>query len=444
MILTEELFVIPNGGNYILYAPLIGTILEVNSATIKLLQDIKENRYKGNQEEIITELKNKKIIVDQQLPHISKVSTIKNDINFTPTFLTLCPTTDCNLKCIYCFASAGDTYQNMGFDIAKGSIDFIINNALKTGRKIVEIGFHGGGEPFMNFVLMRETIGYAKEITKKENLGLRVSCATNGVLNKNKLDWIHENVDHISLSLDGPEKIQNLQRPLKDGKKSFNKVMSTIEYFEINNLKYSIRTTITEFNVNKMTEIIDLLRSTTSLKECHFEPVHECGRCKTTNTKSPEKKCFVENLIEAKKKASEYGINIYYSGGKFKTVTNRFCGAAGRNFFVTPTGNVTSCLEVTTESDPRAKIFIYGRYKSRGKFYFNMEKINYLMSRVVENIPYCADCFAKFHCAGDCLAKISLKAKNIFNTCYNDRCYINREILLYEIKHKLKGGLDED
>lgn len=446
MTLTEELFVIPNKKNYILYAPLAGSVLEVNSATIKLLQAIKKNEYKGDQEGIINELRNKEIIVDQQPTYVSKESTGNNDIKFDPTLVTLCPTTDCNLNCIYCFASAGDTHCNMYFDIAKGAIDFIVGNALKIGGRNIEIGFHGGGEPFVNFALMKEAVDYAKKITEKENLELKVSAATNGVLNKNMLEWIHENANHISVSLDGPEEIQNLQRPLRNGKKSFNKVMSTIEYFEKNNQKYSIRATITEYNVDKMSEMIDLLRKTTSLKEYNFEPVHERGRCKTTNTKSPDKKQFLENLIEAKKKASEYGINIYYSGGKLKTITNRFCGAAGRNFFVTPAGNVTSCLEVTTESDPMAKIFFYGRYTSGGRFEFDTERIDYLKSRVVDNIPYCTDCFAKFHCAGDCLVKVNSTGKNIFDTRYNERCYINKGILLYKINQKLdrKGGENEN
>jgi uncharacterized protein len=434
MKLTKELFAIPNKEKYLLYAPTKGSVLEVNSSTIGLLQTIQGGEIPSGREEIMDRLRKKGILEEDEA---SKATGRSSEKSYFDASITLFPTSECNLRCIYCYASAGDIHENMSLDTAKSALDFIVDRAAKKRKKNVSLGFHGGGEPLYNFRLVRDIIEYAQKETENKHLDLRVSAATNGVFDDKKLEWVIKNMKRLSLSLDGPEDIQNLQRPMKDGSPSFGRVMETLKSLESVKFDYGIRSTITEYNVSRMVEMVHFFSENTTQKSFHFEPLFECGRCKKTAAKEPDPVVFLENMIRAKEEAEKLGVEIYYSGGKLGGAMHTFCAASGRNFYVTPQGYVSSCLEVTNDKDPRAKIFFYGKFDN-GKLRIQKNRLRLLKSRVVENIPHCGDCFAKFSCCGDCLAKIHTQSGDMFDTSNNRRCEVNRGLLLHEINRKLE------
>jgi len=120
-------------------------------------------------------------------------------------------------------------------------------------------------------------------------------------------------------------------------------------------------------------------------------------------------------------------------------VTGTFCGACGSNFCVTPNGDVTSCFEVLEKQDHRSRIFFYGKWRPKEKqFAIEEEKRNYLLSFHVQNIPYCSDCIAKWHCAGDCLAKVSYDS-DVEGDRGSERCWMNQEITKRRIIQILKN-----
>lgn len=435
MKLAKELFVVPNKDKYLVYAPFKGAVLEVNSSTIRLLQNIQKGISTEGKEEIVERLKMSGILEVAE----GKPSRIRFKDNLpTDSSVTLFPTSECNLRCIYCYASAGDIHENMSLDTAKSAVNFMINRAIRKKESKVHLGFHGGGEPFYNFKLVKAISEYTIKEAGKKHLELRVSAVTNGVFDENRLEWVIQNMKRLSISLDGPKDIQDLQRPMKNGQPSFGRVMETIKSLESVKFDYGIRATITNYNVLRMVEMVHFFKENTSLKSVHFEPLFECGRCKKTQTKEPNPTTFLENLIAAKEEAAKLGVEVYYSGGRFGGVMHTFCAASGRNFYVTPEGYVSSCLEVTNDKDPKAKIFIYGKFED-GKFTLYPSQLKLLRSRIVENIPYCSDCFAKFTCSGDCLAKVYTQTRDMFDTRGNRRCEINRGILLYEINKSLNA-----
>ena len=330
----------------------------------------------------------------------------------------------------------------MTWDIAKTAIDVVIKNCI--GRTdSTHLGFHGGGEPLLekNMDLIKRTVEYFKKETRKYNLKSRISSATNGVISLKNLEWIIKNFDNLNISLDGTMDIQDAQRPKANGDSSFYSVLNTISFLENNKFNYGIRTTITKQSVSKMPEIIQFLHVISpSLKSFHLEPLAECGRCKTTKLESPSPKDFIKYMLQAREISDKLEIEIYYSGSKLEKINYSFCGAAGRNFFVTPSGNVTTCLEVCREEDNRAKIFLIGKYDpDKKEFIFDEQKIKKLRKRVVQDIPHCSDCFAKYNCSGDCLAKVYSIAKDLNGTNKNPRCSINRTLLYDEIQKKLNS-----
>lgn len=440
MKLTKELFVIPDKEDFFLYAPLKGVLLKVNSGIIDLLKKVKEKQIDPESEKTLQPLIESGIISDSEE---IKPSKRKNDLK--PTGVTLMPTTDCNLRCIYCYGEGGVNPSDLDEETALATIDFIINNAIKKQEKKISVSLHGGGEPLLwkNRKLLINTVDYVKRKCSENDLEFRISAATNGVLNKEQLEFIKENICNLTLSFDGPEDIQNKQRPGVNGTKTFNKVMKTLEYFEQNKINYGIRSTITRDSVHRMEELVTFFNSISSNKRVHFEPLFECGRCKTTKSKSPDSKTFLENMIKALETARKQSMGIKYSGSSVERVSDSFCGAAGSNFCVTQDGNITSCYEVIREDDSRSEIFFYGSFNRKTKeFEFDKIALENLASRTIDNLPYCSDCFVKYSCAGDCLAKVETEG-DMFDPSKNLRCDINREILKYKFDHIDKGGKNE-
>jgi uncharacterized protein len=438
MEVNPEIFVIPNERNFILYNPLAGSVLEVSSGVIREMQSLlhKENySFDGDIEKTLLERK----FIGENFPKF-----FQSELNekYTPTSVTFMPSWDCNLRCNYCYSHGGENPgELMNLNIAKSAVDFIVKNALENKSKEIHVGYHGGGEPlnYKNMGWINEITHYSREKAKEKKLNSKIGSATNGFLSKTNLEWIVNNLDSVNVSLDGPEDIQNRQRPNKFGGPSYKSVLRAINFFEENKFSYGIRATITDESVNRMEEILNHFSKISSIKQFHLEPLFECGRCETTGSKAPSSEDFIKNFIKTKETAVNLGVKIYSSGSELERIGFKFCGAAGNNFFVTPDGNVTTCLEVSRPNDNMNDIFIVGEFnKEKNEFEFNEEKLNALRKRNVQNVNGCEDCFAKYNCSGDCLAKACAVSGSLYDSRKNIRCDANKTLLLHEIKEKLK------
>ncbi len=426
MELTTELFFVPYGEKFILYSPLKKKVFLVNSSLVKLISELKNggNVSVGAMPENVLNILKQNQIIDGKRDKTLKTPSDE----FKPTNVTLFPTSDCNLRCVYCFSDGGSSPNYMKWEYARAAIDFVISNALKQKTKVVGVNFHGDGEPTLAWDFIKKCVDYTRTEAIKNKLGYSFNMGTNGLLSKSQLEFIVNYFDTVTLSFDGPPEIHNKQRPLVNGEGSFKYVEKTVKFFKRKKFKFGIRPTVTQLSVNHLPEIVKFFYKKYKIKSIAFEPLFECGRCKKTKWGAPSREKFIENFKKASKLANKYGVYITYSAARVDHLKNKFCGAAGTNFFVTSEGLVTSCVEVTKLSEPRAKIFIYGKYDPKSiAFVFGYKKLKTLRGRVVSKIKHCNDCFAKYHCAGDCLCKIAL-AGSLDSTDKNPRCIINREL----------------
>jgi uncharacterized protein len=455
MDINKELFAIPYKGRVILYAPLNGSVLEVNSGIAKFLMDVKSGiDPRTINPEATTRLIKAGILKETIKESDSPKYIHKREETYLPASVTLVPTYNCNLRCIYCYSMAGENAgEIMKPKIAKAAIDFVIGNAKRLKIKNISLGFHGGGEPLLreNKPLVSYSLAYARAKSKELGLKVQTKVVTNGVHRADMLEWIVKNFNDVTLSLDGPEDIQNAQRPKAGGRDSFRQVLECVRYFETvkaqegQKFHYALRATITSDSVERMPEIVEFFHSIApSLKGFHFEPLFECGRCKTTKSKSPDSGLFLEKMVETEEKALRLGVKIDYSGGPIKKRGSTFCGACGSNFFVLPNGRVTTCLEACREGEKIFDVFNIGHFNPKTqRFEFYIDKIKKLKERVIENMPSCRDCFAKYNCSGDCPTKIYEQTGNILNTSNNWRCEINRGVLLNRLVSALINSKGE-
>jgi uncharacterized protein len=438
-ILAKELFVIPDEGNYILYAPVKKNILLVNKAAVKRLQDFSQGQKDCIDPDsmFFKQLVQAEILVSANKSNPT-ISFPKNQTEFDPEGVSLFLTTRCNMHCVYCYSNGGDSHKVMPWETAKAAIDWIINHTTLKGRNKLNVSFHGGGEVTTSAELMKRCVKYARQQASHHRITVRFDAGLNGVMDSRTLGWIIENLDGATVSLDGLKEIQNLQRPLANGKASYDLVCHTLRRLDERRFRYGIRATVTRESLEKLVDSVGFIAKNFQATVIQLEPVFIAGRAIRNSLAPVDPQLFVEHYRKALAEARQYGVELKYSGARFNIITNTFCKVpTGNAFAVTQDGRVASCYEITSIDDTRAALFFYGKFdRQSGKFELDCEKIRKLRSLTVENKPYCQTCFCKWHCAGDCPAKMALLG-DAWDTSTNPRCIINRELTKDQMKEYL-------
>jgi len=433
--MKPEIFFLPHENNYILYAPLKKFFAVVNgdakAAVAKKLEGLPLHAAERG---IVEELEKRGLFgEDSAYPQVDEL--------FAPTRVTLFPTDKCNLRCRYCYASAEDGSHTLPLPAARAAIDLVASNAKKKKHGQFAVGFHGNGEPFAAFDVVQECCDYVSEVAERLGIKYAISAATNGILSEDRLDFLLAWVSDVNVSSDILPDIQNSQRPTADGADSFAYVDRTLRRLNDAGVQYGIRATVTSESVCRLREMAAFVKN--NYPKCnllHFEPVFEVGRALENKSVAPDPKTFVSEYVKAQNELDGSGIRAVYSGERLETICQCFCSVCSNGFTVTAEGYATSCYEICTYKDPRAPKYIYGRYdEAAGKFDFDGAALSNLLNLQVGNMPFCADCFCKWHCGGDCAAKL-LGDKPPSEHSGSARCVINRALTYRQILKKI--GVD--
>lgn len=166
------MFIIPlEPGRYIVYAPLRRAAFVANSRAVNFLADLQAGIFdeSADPDGSLVEFLRRLEILDAG-PETLPITIFAGDPE--PTAVTLFLTTACNLRCTYCYASAGDTPTKfMSLEVAKRGIDFVAGNAQKKNLPFFEIAYHGGGEPTVNWRVMTGSLDYARQLAADKGLG---------------------------------------------------------------------------------------------------------------------------------------------------------------------------------------------------------------------------------------------------------------------------------
>jgi uncharacterized protein len=346
-------------------------------------------------------------------------------------------TNQCNLRCSYCYASSGEFPQKrMTWEIAKAGIDFVLDQVKKNHSQTMTVGFHGGGEPTLNWDILVKSTEYAKSVSKKNNLDLHVTGSFNGYWPIKVTRYIIKNFTEISLSFDGLPSTQNAQRPAVNNKASFQKVSETLFRLDQAQFSYGIRMTVTNDSVSHLEENISFICENFKPRKIQVEPVFMEGRAIKNRSAISDLDVFINQFTRAITKAEQHKIHLFYSGARLEAMTTRFCLAACRAVVITPDGSITTCFEVYGQEHPSADQFIVGRYDGDGKISIDGQKLIKNYRRTIDQISYCDACFCKWHCAGDCSAKTFSKGPDA-SFQPTERCYVNRELTKWLVLKKI-------
>jgi uncharacterized protein len=436
--LIEELYVLPDDGQFILYAPLKRLILVTNRSLLSLLARIRAGLDPPGDAEStrwIGELERLGLInsVESFPPALSSPEGM-----YAPPNVTFLPTSDCNLRCIYCYADAGTAQKYLDIDVAKAGLEFVFANATTKGVPKVHVGFLGGGEPFLAWNFVVEIVEYGRRLAQRFGIEAYFTGVTNGVLSPTRAQWIARNFQYLNISIDGPKAIQNEQRPAKDGKGSFDTVVRTLGILNDSGFRYALRTTVSSRSVSELPAIAGFFSKELKAPRIQFEPLFACGRCRTQKDLAPDTDAFVESFKNALAVIDPAQTEMLCSVLRIDVLSPTFCGALADNFYITPDGHVTSCTEVSSADDPLAQIFFIGRYEPGHGFIFFEERRNVLQARTVNNLEQCKCCIAKWHCAGGCAVKAAQEG-SICTTRPTANCKIARDLTEHSVRTLARG-----
>ncbi len=313
---------------------------------------------------------------------------------------------DCNLRCKYCFADTGEFHGGrclMSAETGKKAIDFVIKSS--GARKNIEIDYFGG-EPLMNFGVVREITEYAKAEGEKHGKNFRFTVTTNGILlNEDIKKYINENMSNVVQSIDGTKETNDRMRYRVDGSGSYDSIVPKFQDLaeSRNQDRYYVRGTFTAYNKDFAKDVIHL--ADLGFKQTSVEPVV----APETEDYALTKEDIPVIFREYEKLTEEY-IKRYKEGKGFNffhfmidldqgpCVVKRLsgCGAGHEYLAVAPNGDIYPCHQFVGNNDFLMGNVDSGTIDEKIKSYF--EKSN------IYTKEKCKNCFAKFYCSGGCCA----------------------------------------
>jgi uncharacterized protein len=335
---------------------------------------------------------------------------------------------DCNLCCKYCFAGEGEYHGDrslMSSDIGKKAIDFLIENS--GNRRNLEVDFFGG-EPLMNFDVVKEIVKYAKSKEEKYNKNFRFTITTNGILlDDEKMEFINDNMYNVVLSIDGRKEVNDNMRCTSNGKGSYDIILPKFKKMaeSRNQENYYVRGTFTHNNLDFSKDVLHL--ADCGFKQVSIEPVVAPSNMSYALQEEDipvlceQYDILANEMISRKKQNKDFNFfhfMIDLSQGPCVIKRLSGCGSGTEYLAVTPWGDLYPCHQFVGIDEFKLGTVDEG--------ITNIERRNEFKSCCVYSKDKCKDCWAKFYCSGGCTANAYQFHGNIYDT-YEIGCELEKK-----------------
>ena len=333
----------------------------------------------------------------------------------------------CNLRCEYCFADGG-TYngaaENMSLDVALKAIDMIVSKSAN--RHNLEVDFFGG-EPLLNFDVVKKTVEYARSIEKAHNKNFRFTITTNAMLlNDEIIDFFNKEMYNVVVSIDGRRSVHDCVRKTASGKGSFDTaIKNALRFKQLRKGQYYIRGTYTALNKDFSKDVLFL--NDLGFDQLSIEPVvlPENHRLAIKKEDIEQLKAEYDKLAEAyvERRKGEKWFNFFHFmldiyNGPCESKRLVGCGAGNDYVAVAPNGNIYPCHQFDGEKD-----YVIGNVLDGT---FNTEIPKFFAENNLLKKDKCRNCWAKYYCSGGCAAN-AIKYGGGINKPYELSCELMRK-----------------
>ena len=334
----------------------------------------------------------------------------------------------CNLNCAYCFASQGKYNGEravMSFEVGKQALDFLMEHSGK--RHNLEVDFFGG-EPLMNFQVVKDLVAYARSIEKEAGKNFRFTLTTNGMLIDDEvIDFANREMSNVVLSLDGRKEVHDRYRVDYAGNGSWERIVPKFQKLvrERGGRNYYMRGTFTHHNPDFLQDIRQMLDL--GFTELSMEPV-VCAPDDPIALTEEDRRIVLDQyeklaelMLEREREGRPFTFYHYMidlSGGPciYKRISG--CGSGTEYMAVTPWGDLYPCHQFVGDEHFRLGDIWHGLD--------NPEVQKEFASCNVYAKPECRDCWAKLYCSGGCAAN-AFHATGSITGVYEAGCELFRK-----------------
>ncbi|MEI3356465.1 MAG: thioether cross-link-forming SCIFF peptide maturase [Clostridia bacterium] len=350
----------------------------------------------------------------------------------------------CNLNCEYCFAGQGKYHGKdaiMSFEVGKQALDFLVKNSGT--RKNLEVDFFGG-EPLVNFDVVKQLVKYARSIEKETGKHFRFTLTTNGMLlDDDVIDFLNKEMNNVVLSLDGRKEINDAKRKKINGEGSYDIIVPKFQNFveKRGNKEYYMRGTFTRNNLDFTKDIFHM--ADLGFKELSMEPVVSSPdtdyalKEEDLDTIFEQYEILAKEMIKRRKQGNPFTFYHYMidlSGGPciYKRITG--CGSGTEYLAVTPTGDFYPCHQFVGDEK-----FLMGNVRDGVT---NTELRDEFKLCNAYSRKECKDCWAKLYCSGGCSAN-AYHATGSINNVYEYGCKLFKKRIECAIMVKIAEAMEE-
>ena len=335
---------------------------------------------------------------------------------------------DCNLACRYCFAEEGEYHGHrelMSYEVGKQALDFLIANSGT--RRNLEVDFFGG-EPLMNWKVVKDLVRYGREQEKIHNKNFRFTLTTNGVsLNDEIMEFCNREMANVVLSIDGRKEIHDYMRPFPKGAGSYDLILPKFQKFaeSRNQEKYYVRGTFTRHNLDFAEDVLHL--ADLGFQQISVEPVVAPAEADYSLREEDLPRIYKEydklarEMIVREKEGRGFQFfhfMIDLTGGPCVYKRLSGCGSGTEYLAVTPWGDLYPCHQFVGEEKFKMGDVFQGVQAPEIREEFSHCNV-YTKKK-------CQDCFARFYCSGGCAAN-SYNFHGTIQDAYDIGCELQRK-----------------
>lgn len=396
--------------------------IDFNKATEALSGEFSREELSETVEEIKELIASKELFTEDVYKNISS-KIVSTDVNLKAMCLHIAH--GCNLKCRYCFAGEGEYHEKglMSFEVGRKALDYLV--ASSGSRRNLEVDFFGG-EPLLNFEVVKQIVAYGRELEKKHNKNFRFTLTTNALLLNDEItDFLNREMSNVVLSLDGRKEINDAMRMRKDGSGSYDTIVPHIQRFveQRGDRDYYIRGTFTRENLDFTKDIKEYLNL--GFKNLSMEPVVTTAgygiRAEDLPKIMEEYEKLAALYIEKRREGKPFTFfhfMIDLDGGPCAIKRLKGCGSGTEYVAVTPYGELYPCHQFVGQEG-----FQIGDVDTG---ITNTDLVETFKKANLYTKDKCDQCFAKFFCSGGCPANSWNFSKDI-NKTYEIGCEMQRK-----------------
>ena len=337
---------------------------------------------------------------------------------------------DCNLACQYCFAEEGEYHGRralMSFEVGKKALDFLVANS--GNRRNLEVDFFGG-EPLMNFQVVKDLVAYGRELEKTADKHFRFTITTNGVLlNDEIMEFCNAQMDNVVMSLDGRKEVHDRMRPSRNGKGSYDLIVPKFQKFAAQRKalgkQHYIRGTFTHYNLDFAQDVLHF--ADLGFDQLSMEPVVAPAdapyaiRPEDIPVICEQYDVLAREMLKREKEGrgfTFFHFMIDLSGGPCVYKRLSGCGSGTEYLAVTPWGDLYPCHQ----------------FVGNEKFLLGNVDDGVVREDIVETFKCCnvysreecTKCFARYYCSGGCAAN-SYNFHGRIDDVYEIGCELERK-----------------